>query len=227
MDDPTKDRLLEAAGEVFAERGFESATIRAIVDRAGANIASVNYHFGDKEHLYEAAVLHAHRCAMENPPRFLEEDSPAEKLRGYIANFLSHVVAIHHTTWHHTLMLREMVAPTRASETLVREAIRPRFDCLREILLELCPGASERRINALAFSVVGQCLHYKLSQPISIRLVGPAGYAELDHEYVSEHITQFTLAALGVVPPFDAAGEPPALEESVGEANSRRGGERE
>src|SRR5579871_3621280 len=52
----TRRRLLEAAGEVFADRGFHAATIKEITDRAGASLASVNYHFTDKAELY-AAVL--------------------------------------------------------------------------------------------------------------------------------------------------------------------------
>ena len=50
--DLTKARLLEAAGEEFAEKGFELARVRAICERAGANLAAINYHFGDKEQLY-------------------------------------------------------------------------------------------------------------------------------------------------------------------------------
>ena len=55
--DTTKVKLLEAAGEEFADKGFERATIRGICERAGANIAAVNYHFGDKEQLYARAVI--------------------------------------------------------------------------------------------------------------------------------------------------------------------------
>ena len=63
--DDTKTRLLEAAGEEFAEKGFEGATIRSIIERAKANIAAVNYHFGDKERLYIQAVIEAHRCGID------------------------------------------------------------------------------------------------------------------------------------------------------------------
>ena len=48
----TEKRLLEAAGEVFAEFGYRAATVRQICEKAGANIAAVNYYFGDKEKLY-------------------------------------------------------------------------------------------------------------------------------------------------------------------------------
>jgi AcrR family transcriptional regulator len=205
--DQTKARLLEAAGEEFAEKGFEGATVRSICDRAGTNLAAVNYHFGDKEQLYEQAVLHAHRCGPGMPlDGFRETATPAEALRDYVATFLSHVVALNSPTWHQTLMLRELVNPTRASEALVREAIRPRFEHLSEIIRRLCPGADERRVQALSFSVVGQCLHYKLTRSISVRLVGAEAFQRLDIDYLTDHIARFTLAALGVASPFNSVG---------------------
>ena len=63
--DPTKVRLLEAAGEEFAGKGFDAARVRTICERAGANVAAVNYHFGDKEQLYVETVLDAHRCGVD------------------------------------------------------------------------------------------------------------------------------------------------------------------
>src|SRR5215217_3049713 len=164
--DLTKSRLLEAAGEEFAEKGFEAARIRSICRRAGANLAAVNYHFGDKERLYVEAVLEAHRCGTELlPESVLLEGEPPEQLRRFVHHFLSHVVALRgQPRWHHTLMLREMLQPTLASDTLVREAIRPRFERLRGILNRACPAASERRMHAMVFSVIGQCLHYKVAR---------------------------------------------------------------
>src|SRR5436305_12974753 len=93
--DPTKARLLEAAGEEFADKGFDAARVRSICRRAGANGAAVNYHFGDKESLYVAAVLEAHRCGTEMPNEALaREATPAGQLRQFIHFFLSNVVAM-------------------------------------------------------------------------------------------------------------------------------------
>jgi AcrR family transcriptional regulator len=207
--DQTKARLLEAAGEEFAEKGFEAARIRAICRRAGVNLAAVNYHFGDKEQLYVAAVLEAHRCGTEMPPEaVLREGTPAEQLRRYIHFFLSNVVAMNRqkSSWHHALMLREMLAPTAASETLVREAIRPRFERLKAILRRVCPEADELRLDALGLSVVGQCLHYKMAGAITERVIGSEAYQALDLDYLSAHISGFSLAALGLAPPLDETG---------------------
>src|SRR5687767_2010876 len=60
----TRQRLLEAAGQTFADKGFRGATVRHICKRAGANVAAVKYHFGDKEKLYSAAVRYAHKCSV-------------------------------------------------------------------------------------------------------------------------------------------------------------------
>ncbi|MHC5540757.1 CerR family C-terminal domain-containing protein [Singulisphaera rosea] len=207
--DQTKARLLEAAGEEFAEKGFDSARIRSICDRAGANLAAVNYHFGDKEQLYVATVLHAHHSGSELVPgTVFDEGPPAAQLRRYIHHFLKNVLDnTEGRRWHHALMLREMVQPTSACEALVRDSIRPRFEKLKGIMHRVCPEAEERRLNALVFSVVGQCLHYKIARPISERLIGPEAYESLDLDFLSNHIASFTLAALGLVPPLDVAGE--------------------
>ena len=58
-EENTRDKILNAAGEVFAEQGFEGATVRAITERAGVNLAAVNYHFRDKAELYTRVVLDA------------------------------------------------------------------------------------------------------------------------------------------------------------------------
>jgi TetR/AcrR family transcriptional regulator, regulator of cefoperazone and chloramphenicol sensitivity len=212
--DPTKARLLQAAGEEFAEKGFECARIRAICDRAQANVAAVNYHFGDKEQLYVQAVLEAHRCGIEGGEAGEDEaGEPAEQLRSFIRHFLGRVLSLHDPDdWRHRLVIREMLHPTSASDVLIREAIRPRFERLVGILRRFCPDADDRKMHALAFSVIGQCLHYKMARPIAVRLIGPAGLEALDLDYLTEHITTFCLAALGYLPPLNAAGEAAANE---------------
>lgn len=202
--DTTNARLLEAAGEEFAAHGFDGTTVRRICERAGVkNVAAINYHFGDKEGIYVQSVMEAHRCAMEPVPvERIEACPPVEGLRVFIRHFLASVLAMEHgPSWHHQLMLRELLRPSAACETLVREAIRPKFEVLGRLMRALAPGADERRIHALVFSVIGQCLHYRVARPIAERLIGREKLAALDLEYLTDHISGVALAALGLGPP--------------------------
>jgi AcrR family transcriptional regulator len=89
--DETRRQLLEAAGEVFAEAGFRNATVREICRRAGANIAAINYHFGDKEKLYTEVLRYSHGKTLEKYPTLLgvaENSPPEKKLRAFIQSLL-------------------------------------------------------------------------------------------------------------------------------------------
>ncbi len=197
--DPTKVRLLEAAGAEFAESGFESARVRRICERAGANLAAVNYHFGDKNQLYVEAVLAAHQCGIAAEGEGQESTlEPAEQLRSFIHHFLDHVLAINQfDDWRHRLLLRELMDPTSASDVLIRESIRPKFERLQGILRRLLPGADDRELNAVTFSVIGQCLHYRMARTFTERLIGPEAFEQLDLGFLTDHITSFCLAAMG------------------------------
>jgi AcrR family transcriptional regulator len=206
IQDTTRVRLIEAAGEEFAEKGFEAARVRTICERAGANVAAVNYHFGDKEQLYVQVVLEAHRCGVAGGDEGLGGgETPEARLREFIHHFLSRVLAISHPDdWRHRVLLREMLHPTSASDVLIREAIRPKFERLTRIIREICPEADERRLHALSLSVIGQCLHYKMARACTERLIGPEALQALDLDYLTDHITSFCLAALGCRPPLNA-----------------------
>jgi AcrR family transcriptional regulator len=208
-EESTRIRLLEAAGEEFAEKGFEAARIRVISLRARANVAAVNYYFGDKRELYIQAVLHAHQCGVhDGGEEVVSEMPPAEQLRRFIHDFLSHVLAVHNPDgWQHRLILREMLHPTAASDVLIREAIRPKFERLQRILQRFCPAADARQLNALTFSVIGQCLHYRMARAMTERLIGERSFQALDLDYLTDHITTFSLAAIGAVPAVECADQ--------------------
>jgi len=198
--DAAQARVLEAAGQIFAAKGFEGATIREICQQAGVNIAAVNYYYRDKERLYIEAVKSA---CQEQDQRFPLPTWPpgtpgAGKLRDYIRTLVSQMVGNHRSQWHRQLFLREMAHPTAACAELVREVIRPSAEVLSGILRELLPEVPEAKRWLIGFSIVGQCLFYKLAQPIVSMLVGEEEHRKLDAALLAEHIGQFSLSALGI-----------------------------
>lgn len=199
--DDTRSRLLAAAGTVFAEKGFEAATVREICQRADANIAAVNYYFQDKETLYLECVREAYCARDENEPMpAWSDETPAEtKLRDYVRTFLRRLLARGRPPWHFDLAMREMAHPTAACVEIVRDYIRPMAEVLREIVGELVPGRlDEGHRRLICFSIVGQCLFYHVHKPIIRELVGSAEYATYNVDLLADHIATFTLSALGL-----------------------------
>ncbi len=199
MDD-TREKLLAAASQVFAEKGFEKATVREICQAAQvSNVAAVNYYFGDKERLYIESVKRAHRMKIaEVPLPVWEPDTaPEEKLRGLIATMANRLIAESTQPWHEQLMMREVMQPTAAVAELVQEFFRPHFEILLSVIDELVPKDTppEKR-HLLAFSIIGQCLHYRVARPIVNLLVGPEEAATLTPDHIAHHVAEFTLAAL-------------------------------
>ena len=199
-DTATRQRLLEIAGEVFAEQGFRAATIRDICARAGANVAAVNYHFGDKEALYRDVLEHAHAIALRRYPPDLgtTEDSTAEeRLAAFVRAFVLRLLDDGVPAWLGKLMAREMIEPTSALDGLVESTLRPMFRRLVGIVGEIAgPGADAREIRLCAQSVVGQCIFCRHAQECLRRLGKDAECGQGRAERVAEHVTKFSLAAI-------------------------------
>jgi AcrR family transcriptional regulator len=196
----TRLRLLEAAGEVFAEQGFRRATVRDICSRADANIAAVNYHFGDKEKLYIAALQHWLGEALHKypPDGGLPPDAPAEqRLHAFVRSWLFRMLGKGMPAWHGKLMAREMSEPTAGFDCILAESVRPMANRLNGIVRELLgPDASERTVRDCALSVAGQCCFYRHAHEMIKRLFTDHGQSVDEIEHLSDHITQFSLAAL-------------------------------
>jgi AcrR family transcriptional regulator len=212
MAEDIKDRLIETAGAAFGERGYEAVGIREICQGAGANVAAVNYHFGDKRGLYVACLRHAQSCRVDDlaVPEWPADFSAAEKLRAFVRGLLESKLDASRPQWHLDMMLREMSRPTDACREIVEDYIRPMAETLGGILRELMPGAAwNRRTWMIGFSIIGQVLFYQINQPVIRLLMGDAEYESLTLDELTDHITQFTLAALGQGPPCGSATSVP------------------
>ena len=199
-DDAARTRLLRAAGEVFAEQGFRSATVRDICARAGTNVAAVNYHFRDKESLYALVLEHALQAAVERFPPDLgvtPESTPEDRLRAFVRSLLLRLLGGGVPEWFSRLMAHEMIEPTRALDPLVERVLRPLFTRLLGIVGELLgPGADPDVARLCARSVVGQCFFYRHAQEVVRRLQPDERIDAVRIEAIASHIATFSLAGI-------------------------------
>ncbi len=198
--DDTEKRLLDAAGEVFAEHGYRAATVRQICEKAGTNIAAVNYHFGDKEGLYMAVLRFVPKSYAEKHAADLSLSTPAtaeQKLRAYVRSLLRRVFDKGRPGWHTKILAREMIEPTRALDMLVEEGGRPMHRELALIIRELLgPEASDKAVRLCTMSIVSQCVYYHHARPVIARLYPQQKYDRKEVEDIAEHITRFSLLAV-------------------------------
>lgn len=194
----TRQRLIDAAGEVFAEHGFHAATVRQITERAGVNVAAINYHFRDKMELYATCLRAAHCKAMEAAGEWeCESEDAEERLHHFIDRMLRRMLNPNRPKWHHALMNREMLEPTGALDELVEQGIRPDCRELEAIVHQLTGGDLPRdRVFMLGFCVVAQCLFYLQNRPIIERLYPKFRNKPPTVEQLTEHIYAFSVTAI-------------------------------
>lgn len=212
---PTKERLLEAAGEVFAEKGFRDATVRDICARAGANLAAVNYYFRDKESLYAAVFEHTRRYEQEHYPinRFEADGDAPARLATFIRQFCLRLFDAGRPNWHIKLVSREMVEPTGELEAIVDQAIRPKFEILCSIVAQIVGRPPTDDVCQLcAASVIGQCLHYHHCKEVSRRLCSAWQESDSFLDDIVRHVTWFSLKALDGIRDDLASGRVTASE---------------
>ncbi len=197
MDD-TRQKLIDAAGQIFSEKGFEATTVREVCQAAGANIAAIHYHFGDKERLYIEAVKHAN-CQQDVVKFDWPPGCPPErKLEGMIFHLMEMMLENDSPSWHIELMMRELARPTAACRELVEEFISPMFSQLLEIVTEFFPeGAPLLLRQRMVMSVVAQCLLYRYHRPIGRLLLGEETFQKLfELEFTAQQVLAFSLGGI-------------------------------
>jgi AcrR family transcriptional regulator len=214
----TRDALLEAAEQLFSARGYAGVGTREIADQAGANLASIKYHFGSKRELYLETV----RCAMtrmehESPWAMLhvdhvDRDVAIDLLIRFVRSYLTRLLG--DDTKHACAMLMqwEAIYPSEAIDDVVKDFIKPEHDALVNVVacvLE-CPP-DDPTAHFAARSVLGQVLHYGVFREFIDRLERPRGCVGIDVDDAADHVVRFSLRAMG----FDDATIDAALRRSI------------
>ena len=200
----TRDRLLNEAEELFAQRGYHAVSVREITKAAESNLAAVNYHFGNKQNLYlevfrsrwlprASRIQQSFRQSLKNNGN----PTPNMVVQSFARAFLEGPMSADERTRHFKLISGELVQPTEAFELVVEQVFRPLFDKLLEDLQKVMPDTiDEKQMVLNVFSILSMVLYFNFARPLISSFVGGQEGNELETRLV-DHIVQFSLNGVG------------------------------
>ena len=166
MNTSTPESLLDAAEALFSAEGYDAVGIREIADLAGANIASIRYHFGGKRELYTETVRRAMQRKSTQIAWQILEGKPtsrrdaAERLARFIRTFLDGMIVDAGSAACAQLLLREASAPSEAFEIVVSDFIAPHLDSLGATIAVIDSARTPRELERLSHFVLGLLVHH-------------------------------------------------------------------
>lgn len=195
----TRQKLVDSAGPIFAEKGYYSATVREICKRAGANVAAVNYHFKDKLGLYEEVLIQCKRAAHVDQIRALLDQggSPEDILRDVIRARVRGMRKNAMASWQLRIFAHELADPSPVLSRMINRVSRPIYDRLLELTGKIIGMPSRHMKTRLcAHSVMGQILFYVFAGPLFARFSPEMKLTDEMLEQIADHIADFSLAYL-------------------------------
>jgi TetR/AcrR family transcriptional regulator, regulator of cefoperazone and chloramphenicol sensitivity len=200
----TRDQLLEAAGQVFAEKGFERSTAKEISERAGTNTAAVNYYFGGIEALYDAVVEEARNRifsdqAIENAVvGKTTAKAQLEAVFGVVAQTLLGPVS---SSWVLRVLGRDMVTPSARSNAAKEKLILPRALILSRFVAQFLDLPEDDAAVARAcISIMAPfCMLILADRHRMKRALPSLGLDARDAPAMANHLAKFAIGGLEAV----------------------------
>jgi AcrR family transcriptional regulator len=203
--DATRLALIRAALDLFGAKGFEAASTRAVAAAAGANLASIAYHFGGKQGLRLACADHVIEtirgflgptlaAAGSAPPTSAEASALLERV---LAAFVAFMVVRPEAQSIARFVVREMFEPTEAFERIYAEAFAPmheRFCAVWAAATGASADAAETRLATLA--MLGQILYFRVARRVALRRLGWSDIGAREGEAIRAMLTTHLHAAL-------------------------------
>lgn len=189
----TKEKLLEAAGKLFSRQGYDATSVREICLEAGVNIASVNYHFGDKRSLYRAVVGHgaAESPSLAPPPR---EGTPEERLHALVTRTLEDIFETREDT---QVIVREFLDPPEDILELLKGPMRVQYLGVFEVLEALSGGRlNDRDLHMTTLGLLAQLQYFRVSHKFIPYIIGRELTDHLTVPVLADHITRSTIRSL-------------------------------
>lgn len=200
---PTRERIIDVAGDIFGKEGYKAATIRMIARAAQANVAAISYYFRDKEGLYRAVLEDLFSKGFEKFPSNRDagaETTPDMRLHTFIHSMFYRFMS--HEGWkgligRGTLIAREFLDPTPALEDILEIHIRPQKEILVSIIQDLIgEKAGMAQVIPCAISIIGQCVYYAFAGPVIQRMANEFTPTEDNLDFLVNHVFQFSLGGI-------------------------------
>jgi len=198
----TRKRLLEAAEEMFAQKGFDGTTIRDITTKANRGLASINYFFGDKRELYEELFrlrlremnesrLNAVKTVMSDKAKPTLE----ELLYAYSVDFLKPFADPQQSQRFMQLFFREMAEQRLPRNMFLDEIAAPTLTAMEEAIAVICPNINKHDALMCTLSLTGQLVH--ITQ-VKVLFEGAQGHSitSINIDESINHIVKFSAAGI-------------------------------
>ncbi|SDH03985.1 transcriptional regulator, TetR family [Vibrio xiamenensis] len=195
----TRQRILAAAGELFAQTGFAETTNKAIAAKAKVDLASINYHFGNRSGLYQRALATAHRQIINIDDLHALQNqalAPEQKLTQFIQLVCQRTLS--EPSWYAQILAREVLSPSSNLAVLIDEEIQPKMAILKRLLSDVSgiPETAPELMPCL-INLVAPCLMLLVTRNLSpnpLKMVHAMPPSE-----VIDHLSCYALAGLKAV----------------------------
>ena len=198
-----RQRLLDSAEQLFAEKGFDSTSVRDLTELAKCNIAAVNYHYGSKENLYQK-VFHKHFTLMRETritginqvmQNHGSQTTLEQLIEAFARAFLEPLLDDSSGRLTMRLMMREMTDPRLPADMFFEEMVKPVFTVLLGAMQQIFPDLDQRNAQKCVHSLIAQLIHVVQVRSFFTRI------QKLDHPMLNlqemlDHIVQFTAAGM-------------------------------
>ena len=221
----TKNRLLDAAEQLFLSKGFETVSIRELAAAADVNVAAVNYHFQGKDNLYREVIKRRFTSQRDRVLGVLDQVARRHGDRPPLEDVIRSIVSLHlhaalspqHENTVMCMVVRELHSNTSLiTPVFLNEMVRPLFRAFSEMMIKARPSLAQAQIDWIVASIVGQIQHFIMrwhksrqlleSEDESVQVMLQA-FPALGHpveeyiEQVTDHITRFSTAAIDALHP--------------------------
>jgi len=177
----TRLALIHAALDLFGAKGFEAASTRSVAAAAGANLASIAYHFGGKEGLRLACADHVIQMirgtlgpalaqAAGTPPTAAAARAALERA---VAAIIAFIVVRPEAQSIARFVVREMFEPTEVFERIYAEAFAPLHERFCVVWAAATGGRADAPATKLAtLAMLGQILYFRIGRRVALRRLG-------------------------------------------------------